>query len=1031
MSSPNQEKPGDLPVELRQQFAAVEGRFWWVETALAVCAALCGILVSYLTVFISDRFWDTPSALRTIIAAASAIAAAVTGYRWFRRWASHHGNLRALSRLVQKRYRRLGDRLLGIVELADEARRPADFSPELYAAAIRQVATEAREFDFEESVNASVARRAALALGVAVLLCVIPWVLVPAASWNALKRWALPAAAEPRYTLVDFKNLPKELVVAHGEPFELNFDIQYRSFWQPVEVTAQEARHPKVRAKVAGSHVRLPMPPQSERVSFRIRAGDAMHEVTIIPTHRPTLRQMSASINLPAYLRQGPRQEKVENGALAVLEGSHVAFAGEANRPLSEAQLELPQQPSAALKVDAATFASEPTDLDTSPQAAFKFRDQFGLESGSPWRLIIERKQDLPPIAELPNQPRDLAILESEVLSVKAAAGDDYGLEEFGVTFQLLGSLTSTNSVPKRTFKVPSENPSDRKLEDTFSYSPSLYQIPADSIIELHAYARDYFPGRETVETPAYRIHVLGTERHAEMVRQRLESLLAQVEELTRLQEKVTANSTELRAQENVSPEEAARKLGNLREEQARAAAELEQIAREGFKTLTEAARNPAFKEDMLQQWVQNVQAMKEISQGSMSKAAKSLQAAQQKSQQRQSNKPSLDEAIEKENESLAALQRMQKKVTEDMDDLQALTLAQRLRKISGTEKDLGSQLQKRISETIGLSPDELSEAHRKLNSATAGEQLNALQESSELQKEISRFFERTQKKNYGEVAKEMTTDKTGEELEQLRTQIQANISMQAIQGLGAWSEKFNAWAEKLEPKPKGAAGEGAGQGESAAGDQVMKQLIALLRLRQGQTGLREQTRLADQAKESESTYAQATRKLDAAQQKLLEGLSKIETENKLKALRKPLQEAHEAMDSVEGLLIKPQTDDVTRRAHNKTIDSLTDLINLLNEQAKQDQSSSAPSPEEMAALMQMMPGESKPGQGMQPGQKDGGNMSGGSTDRTATAANGDARGKAGEGRNVRKASGVSGSLPTEFREALESYFNALEKETK
>ena len=48
---------------------------------------------------------------------------------------------------------------------------------------------------------------------------------------------------------------------------------------------------------------------------------------------------------------------------------------------------------------------------------------------------------------------------------------------------------------------------------------------------------------------------------------------------------------------------------------------------------------------------------------------------------------------------------------------------------------------------------------------------------------------------------------------------------------------------------------------------------------------------------------------------------------------------------------------------------------------------------------------------------------------RAATAVPGDAAGKASERRNVQKASGFSGSVPVEFREALENYFNALEKE--
>jgi hypothetical protein len=65
-----------------------------------------------------------------------------------------------------------------------------------------------------------------------------------------------------------------------------------------------------------------------------------------------------------------------------------------------------------------------------------------------------------------------------------------------------------------------------------------MYRIPPDSTVELEGFARDYFPDRERSRTAAYRIRVLSPEEHAELVRQQLEGLMAQVEEVTRLQEK-------------------------------------------------------------------------------------------------------------------------------------------------------------------------------------------------------------------------------------------------------------------------------------------------------------------------------------------------------------------------------------------------------------------------------------------------------------------------------------------------------------
>ena len=88
-------------------------------------------------------------------------------------------------------------------------------------------------------------------------------------------------------------------------------------------------------------------------------------------------------------------------------------------------------------------------------------------------------------------------------------------------------------------------------------------------------------------------------------------------------------------------------------------------------------------------------------------------------------------------------------------------------------------------------------------------------------------------------------------------------------------------------------------------------------------------------------------------------------------------------------------------------------------------------SAEQMAFLMQMMSQPGKPGESMAINPTGGGNKSGGTTDKAGESFDGNSSGKSGENRRVEKASGAASiSLPTEFRETLESYFKAVEEET-
>jgi hypothetical protein len=339
-------------------------------------------------------------------------------------------------------------------------------------------------------------------------------------------------------------------------------------------------------------------------------------------------------------------------------------------------------------------------------------------------------------------------------------------------------------------------------------------------------------------------------------------------------------------------------------------------------------------------------------------------------------------------------------------------------------------RLQRIVPETIGLLPEEVPPKFKRINEGFAGEQDTIQKESTGLQGEISRFFERTQKKNYDEVNRAMTEARTGEELDKVRGLIAENISMEAAKNLATWSGRFNEWADKLEPKEKSSSGGGGSGSGGAEGEALLKELMALLRLRESESNLRAQTRLLEKKRTTDqASYQEGAPKISSSQQKLLEDLGKVRKENIFGELEQTLTDSHGAMQAAASLLSKPQTDKVTDQAQIKTIELLSDAINLINEQAQRGGGQQGSAAGESASLIQMMAMENSPSVGMGMGKSPGGSMAGGTTDQPALPQTGDARGKSADARKVGKASGISGSLPTEFREALENYFNAIEKE--
>ena len=1030
MQPTDHQKLVSLPEGLRLQFDQLCKRLWRVETAAALCLALAALLASYLALFVSDRFWDTPVWLRVGLLAAGLAGLAWFGFHWLMQWVFRPRDQRALAVLVQKQYRRLGDRLLGIVELADEKQRPAYFSPALYRAAIGQVAGEAQQFDFTAAVRERPARLAAFVLAGLLLLALIPLLLSPSAAGNALARWMAPAAAIERFTLVSFEGLPAHQIVAHGEPFDVDFAVRYRSFWKPRRAAGQFERQASIAAMATGERVRIRVPGQVEPGVLRLRMGDARGALTIAPTHRPSLEELNAVIHLPSYLQYPNQTESVANGSLEIVEGSRAVFTGKITRALASAQIQSGDQSPMALRIDGEVFVSEPVELEGVSDVAFEWKDQVGLESAIPWRLRIESRRDSPPVPELTDLLKDSALLESEVLDLRTGARDDFGAREVGVEWQLVAGPGASNSVAPRRFSAQASTTSERTLEETFHFSPGLLAIEPDSVVELRGFATDYFPGRAPSYTVVHRVHVLGNERHAELVRQNLESLLAHLEEVTRLEEKVAADTAELQGlpKEQLSSDEAAERAGAAKDDQARNAAQLEELARAGKKTLQEAFRNPTFSEETLREWAQNLQDMQQLAEGKMGEVTEALKSAQQSAASRSGD---LAEAAEKEQDVLEALEEMQRKVNKGLDQLQALTLAQRLRKIATDEKGIASRLGKIVPETIGMFPKELPAKFKNAEAMLASEQDNAHQEAAVLQGEIGRFFERTEKETYGQVNKEMMEARVSEELDRLRGLIQENISMEAMQNLVAWSERLGGWADLLEPKSDESGGEGSGGEGSSSDDALIKELLALLRVRNREINLRQRTGLLERQRAEADNYEESAKGLAAAQAEVREQMSVIQGENPAPALEFPLQDIIDSMQGVEGLLNQPRTDRETDLAQTKAINQLSDVINLINEQQQRGNNSKSgktPTAEEMAFLMEMMSQQNQPGQGMGVNPKGGGSMAGGTTDRAATGMPGDPDAKTDDSRTVNRAGGAARALPTEFREALENYFKAVEE---
>ena len=1025
-----------LPSKLEARFERLRRRLRRVQTLQALLAVVTALGVSYLAVFLFDRGWDTAQAVRAAILGTGWAAAGWVALRWMFCWIIRRPGVKELAALVQRCYRQLGDRLLGIVELADESARPPHFSEELYEAAIQQVSVDALHYDFDQAASTLGLRRLAVVSVVLGLILAVLGGAFPGAAVNAFSRWLTPYREVPRYTLVRIENLRTEGIAVHGEAFEAIAEIRYESFWRPENVQARFEDERPLEASAAGGQLRVQVPGQHNSRVLEVSLGDASALLSVEPVFRPKLAAIGGQERLPAYLKQPDRKVKISGGVLEVLEGSAVSLRGKISRNLAFAALRCDgKDEPLALTVDGTEFSSDPLHLTNVYEASLTWRDALGLTNPEPWRFAIRHKADQQPSIDLPELGFDSAILDTEVLALRVTSRDDFGIHEFGLNWRWNTEPPSSATLRKEEFYDRSLNRSQTELDATFYFSPVIFQIPAGNKLEFRGFATDFHPARQPVETTAYRVHILSSVEHAEFIRSRLETLLTHLEEISRLQEKLAAAAANLRENLDGEPETLKNRLQDQLDDQTANAAQLNQLAQQGFETLREAMRNARFTDAMMKQWTETMIQMESLAQQKMAAASQSLRVAQ-KNPARQSQNLAAAQQIQEE--ILRELEAMQSGVNENLDAMEAMTLAERLRAIGNEESEIEQALMEQASETIGLFPNELAPRFQANNERLAETQRNASQKTQQIQQEISRFFERTQRKAYDEVSQSIQTSEAAEKLLQVRRQIQDNISMQAVENLADWAEQFHKWAELL--NPASSQNPGGGTGNSSNGENTIdltQLLMSLLRLRENELTLRTQTQLLNQKRNSKnsqdgktpttpkSTSEQAIQ-LAQSQIRIQEKLSAAAAENPLPEIDSVLQEANIQMDKVTQLLQQNQTGEPTIAGETDAVHILTDVVNLINEQARRKNPSDAGIARQIAIMMQM----ASIGQGQSTSSQpsSGGNRIGGDTKQSAEGQAGNAASNANTPRNVPRFSGQTPNLPTEFRRAFEHYFRKLEQ---
>ncbi len=1003
-NSDNRQAPAALPEALRLQIRQFEKHLCRTESIVAVCGGICGLLATFALVFLMDRLWDTSRWMRLLCAGGGAVILFVFLWSWFRSWVLKRRDIRQLARLIQKKYQRLGDRLLGAVELAQDPGTDSNrMSPALRRAAIEQVAGEAVSYSFRDAVDLRNSRKFGWLLAGLSVLTVLALTVFPEAAVSAMKRWAVPLSSTPRYTFVKVSGFPASLVVPHGEDFTVSGTLE-RARWGAPQATGAFRRQPPVLAEISGGDIVFRIPGQTDPGELTIRVGDFKDSISVKPVLRPELTKLTAHVRFPDYLEMEPEARILKTPHISVIAGSTVGFEADISRQLTHAAVE----PGNAgnFSIDGNVIRSAPRMLQEPESFTLTWQDVYGLENLHPNRIDIAIREDEPPVVDCRGVSRAVAILEDETVDLILTARDDFGVKRLWLEWQTVDSGQRPLPDASGTADILEGKAGHTEAEGSHAFSPLAKHVPEGSVVTLRARAEDFHPDREPSLSPPTRIFVVSRARHADIVLSQMEHVYSQLEDVTRLEEELLEDN---RALEALSPEkrntpEVGEKLRENEATESRQADRLDALASTVQSLIQEAMKNSEISESTIRHWTDQMAAMRSISQEEMARAAQSLQQAAQNPGQRDE---SLAAAVQAEDEAVKKLQQTRDDMDTTLEAMMAESFVNRLRAAASREQSIGDDIEALMPRTIGLEVRTLEpELADELAGITA-EQAETRQEVGYIQDDLAGFYSRTRREAFNAVYLDMREKKVLHELDALQKLIADNVSIQAISEVRIWQAQLRAWADTLEPACSANLQCGGGPATELSAED-METLISLMRTRKQEEMLRKATRLLEEERDTNRRYKSDARKLARKQDELAANTRPLERRVKNEDLRQMIEKIGGEMMNASMFLRRPQTDSATIAIETEIIELLSNSIDeaggSANSQAEQ--------------LLSQAPEASQSGA---KGDGEAGSSGGGQASGPAAAYGGEGQ------RQVDRASGLMHEPPPEFKQMLEAYFRTLE----
>lgn len=605
----------NLPVGIAKKIEDFRSRVRRLKMTEAALWAGLALLSSFLVVFALDRIDDFPNWVRAIATVAAVLTLGVYFPIQFYRWVTKTKSIGYTARILGQKDDAAGDRILSAIELTGDARE-YNRSPELTAAAIRQVDEDLANRDFTSALPDTKNRRLRRALALPAVACVAAFIACPEAAMSSLVRWAAPLGSHPRWTFAKTEAIPDTMYVAKGERFTVALHLASDTRWRPETAVAKFRSGATIEAYLENDGYLFDVPACHRDDDVEIAVGDAEISVAVRPLDRPAVTALDLGVRLPDYL--GITKETIRDGrsgGISTVEKSRVSATAHMTRALAKASVNGKELP-----VTADGFTMDGVALDHAAELVFSWTDTYGLEAMQPFTLALRTHPDAAPTVRLDGLKNGAVILSTDTANFKVVASDDFGVRKVGIAWQGIADELD-NREPAKGEKIlrSAEEPDAAAFDAECAFNAPLFGIKPQEL-DLRPFAEDALPGRERVYGAPIHVYVLTPEQHMMWLTAQLNQWRDEAIEVRDRESELWETNKALR---KLSADELNRPK-NRKKLESQAAAEkangrrLKGLVGSGKELLDQATRNTEFNSNTLDDWAETMKLLENIAQNRM-----------------------------------------------------------------------------------------------------------------------------------------------------------------------------------------------------------------------------------------------------------------------------------------------------------------------------------------------------------------------------------------------------------------------------